>query len=518
MRRFVLSLLFLLLATAPAVAHPLPNFRYDRRVDIRLYAKEVELRYTLQVSFWTIFADNRKLFTPEEIEQMGGKLSEVTKRYCEKTARILATKFDAKLGGKSLTFRNVRLEVQQDREHAKFFYVYKAPWVVAGGGPENEFTFEDHNFENDVGVMSLTVEEEDKDALKVKYTIDQEDLRGRLSTTLTPEEAERFRKGSAVFTAPMMPPLPLEKPTPTEPPPTPTPPTEPPAPTIIEVKEQQDENFVSGVLARGPKALFDTNYGSGALLLLAMIFGAFHAFAPGHGKSVAAAFLVGEQGTFRQAALLGLSTTFAHTGSVILIAGIFYLRYRETMPQDAQHWLGLVGGLLVLFVGMWLFMRRLRGRVDHVHLFGGCSDMCGNHAPPPKIPQCREPLRADPVIGQTTPLELVPKRTPLSWIRVVLLGIGAGAIPCMDAVLLFGLAVSAGKLAFALPLLVSFSIGLSTVLILIGALVVVLHRTGRSGFGERSWFRFLPTASAVMLMGMGLWMARDALKGFTQVG
>jgi cytochrome c biogenesis protein CcdA len=78
--------------------------------------------------------------------------------------------------------------------------------------------------------------------------------------------------------------------------------------------------------------------------------------------------------------------------------------------------------------------------------------------------------------------------------------------------------VSAGKLAFALPLLVAFSIGLSAVLMLVGMFVVLLHRAGRRGFSERPWFRFLPTASAVLLMAMGLWMARDAWKSFTAVG
>jgi ABC-type nickel/cobalt efflux system permease component RcnA len=64
---------------------------------------------------------------------------------------------------------------------------------------------------------------------------------------------------------------------------------------------------------------------------------------------------------------------------------------------------------------------------------------------------------------------------------------------------------------------VSFSIGLSAVLCLVGMFVVLLHRAGR-GFSERAWLRFLPTASAVLLMGMGLWMARDAIKGFSAVG
>src|SRR5215218_6147189 len=110
--RLTFSLLLLLFAAAPAVAHPLPNFRYDREIDIRLHPQKVEVRYVLQLSFWTIFADNRKLFTPEEIEQMGGKLREVTDRYCKKMAPILAEKLEAKIGGKRLTFRAVKVEVQ----------------------------------------------------------------------------------------------------------------------------------------------------------------------------------------------------------------------------------------------------------------------------------------------------------------------------------------------------------------------------------------------------------------------
>jgi ABC-type nickel/cobalt efflux system permease component RcnA len=512
-RRLTFSVLLLLLAAPVAFAHPLPNFRYDRHLDVRLRPQGVEVRYVLQLSFWTIFADSRKLFTPDEIEAMGGKLSAVTKRYCEKMGPILAEKLDAKLGGKKLPFRAARLEVQQDREHAQFRYVFEAPWRINGGGPDNAFAFEDHNFENEVGAVWLTVVADEK-VLDIKELIEPEDLRGKQPSELKEGEAERGRRASAVFAAPSLPPLRPDAPTDASPTATPEPP-----PQVVVVEEKPDESFVNGLLARGPKVLFDTNYGTGMLLLLAAVFGAFHAFAPGHGKSVAAAFLVGEQGTFRQAALLGLSTTFAHTGSVILIAGVFYLRYRESVPQDAQHWLGLVGGLLVLFVGMWLFMRRLRGRVDHVHLFGGCSDMCGNHAPPPQTPECRVPVRDEQGTGQPMDaLQLVPRRTPLSWLRVVLLGIGAGAIPCVDAVLLLMLAVSAGKLAFALPLLVAFSIGLSAVLMLVGMFVVLLHRAGRRGFSERPWFRFLPTASAVLLMGMGLWMARDAWKSFTAVG
>ena len=503
--RLLFCLLALLAVAGPAAAHPLPNFRYDRELKVRLHPQKVEVRYLLQLSFWTIFADNRKLFTPDEIQQMGGKLREVTKKYCEKMAPLIAEKLSATLDGQALTFRVAKLEVLYDRDHARFQYVFEAPWRVNGGGPENTFALEDHNFENENGAVGLTIDDH-KSGLDVKYDLTPTDLQGKDPSQYKPGDAERARKASAVFAAPGLPPL-AEAPK-----------AQAPETQVQVVEDTPDETFTSALLARGPKALFDTNAGTGMLLLLATMFGAFHAFAPGHGKSVAAAFLVGEQGTFRQAILLGLSTTFAHTGSVILIAGIFYLRYREAVPQDAQHWLGLFGGLLVLFVGMWLFMRRLRGQVDHVHLFGGCSDMCGNHSAKPTTPECRVPLRDAPPLIQPLELQVIPRRSPLSWVRVVLLGIGAGAIPCVDAVLLLMLAVSAGKLAFALPLLVAFSIGLSAVLALVGMLVVALHRVGRSGFSERGWFRLLPTASAVLLMGMGMWMARDAWKGMSAIG
>jgi ABC-type nickel/cobalt efflux system permease component RcnA len=514
---FTLPLLLLFASAPAAVAHPLPNFRYDRELDVRLHPQTVEVRYVLLVSFWTIFTDSQKLFTPEEIQAMDGKMTRVMKAYCEKMGPIIAARMDAQLNGRKLVFRATKMVVEQDREHAKLRYVFEAPWRINGGGPDNEFAFEDHNFENDTGSIALKLPEdevrEEKRVLKLKESIEPEDLRRKDPSQYKPGDAERARRASAVFTAPALPPL--EPDAPSAPVQTEAAPAAP-----VAVEEISQESGYRALLERGPRALFDTNFGTGTLLLLAAVFGAFHAFAPGHGKSVAAAFLVGEQGTFRQAILLGLSTTFAHTGSVILIAGVFYLRYRESVPQEAQQWLGLVGGLIVLFVGMWLFMRRLRGRVDHVHLFGGCADMCGNHAPPPAIPQCRVPVRT----GETDaprPMDavrLVARRTPLSWMRVVLLGIGAGAIPCVDAVLLLMLAVSAGRLAFALPLLVSFSIGLSAVLALVGMFVVLLHRAGRRGFSESDWFRFLPTASAVLLMGMGLWMARDAWKGMGAVG
>ena len=54
-------------------------------------------------------------------------------------------------------------------------------------------------------------------------------------------------------------------------------------------------------------------------VLLAVILGGLHAFAPGHGKSLMAAYLVGRRGSLRQDATIGLSVTVTHTVGVLAL-------------------------------------------------------------------------------------------------------------------------------------------------------------------------------------------------------
>ena len=104
--RLTVSLLLLLFAAPAVSAHPLPNCRYYREIVVRLHPQKVEVRYVLMLSFWTIFTDSQKLFTPEEIEEMGGHLSNVTTRYCEKMGPVLAENLEARLNGQKLHFRH----------------------------------------------------------------------------------------------------------------------------------------------------------------------------------------------------------------------------------------------------------------------------------------------------------------------------------------------------------------------------------------------------------------------------
>ena len=98
-------------------------------------------------------------------------------------------------------------------------------------------------------------------------------------------------------------------------------------------------------------------------LLLSVVLGALHAFAPGHGKTLMAAYLVGREGTWRQAAVIGISVTVTHTIGVLLL-GIALSAAAIAAPEQVYPWLGLISGVLLTVVGVTL-LRSARGGHNH---------------------------------------------------------------------------------------------------------------------------------------------------------
>ena len=88
-------------------------------------------------------------------------------------------------------------------------------------------------------------------------------------------------------------------------------------------------------------------------VLLALLLGSFHAFAPGHGKTVMAAYLVADRGSLRQVSLIGLAVTATHTLGV-LVLGIVLSTFATFAPERVYPWLGVASGLLLLAIGLSL--------------------------------------------------------------------------------------------------------------------------------------------------------------------
>ena len=75
-----------------------------------------------------------------------------------------------------------------------------------------------------------------------------------------------------------------------------------------------------------------------ALIYLASSFwlGAVHAATPGHGKTIAAAYIVGARGRPVDAWILGIFVTLSHTSGIALFRW-YYLQSHRAIPY--QCWL-----------------------------------------------------------------------------------------------------------------------------------------------------------------------------------
>ncbi|GAA3740349.1 hypothetical protein GCM10022225_24430 [Plantactinospora mayteni] len=116
-------------------------------------------------------------------------------------------------------------------------------------------------------------------------------------------------------------------------------------------------------------AIFDGRGVFWLALVVALGVGAAHAVAPGHGKSVTAAYLVGTRGRYRDAVRLGVIVAAMHTFSVLVLAlawvGLSGAASLGTKTVTA--WMQVAAGLLVIGVGAHLSWRHLRGRGSHHH-------------------------------------------------------------------------------------------------------------------------------------------------------
>jgi len=93
---------------------------------------------------------------------------------------------------------------------------------------------------------------------------------------------------------------------------------------------------------------------------ISLLLGGLHAFAPGHGKTLMAAYLIGQRSSLRQVGIIGLTVTLTHTAGV-LVLGIVLSAVALTAPERIYAWLGVASGVLLLAIGVSL-LRQARRR------------------------------------------------------------------------------------------------------------------------------------------------------------
>jgi len=275
----------------------------------------------------------------------------------------------------------------------------------------------------------------------------------------------------------------------------------------------------------------------------AVALGALHAFEPGHGKTIIAAYMIGTRGRAIDGLILGLIVTFTHTFSVILLGVIAKLLAGSYTEAQLHGWLGLFSAILILAVGIWMIRERLRsnGGHGHVHLFGHAHghdhhghehhlhhpraaehshhhghvhdhshvhsgadhDHGHSHNHGPAGHHCHSPAGSKETRKGQPP--------PGKW-DLLLLGISGGLVPCPAAIATLLAAIAAGRIAEGLTMALFFSLGLGAVMMAIG---VTLSQAGRlaSRIGENLELgRRIGLVSAVLITLLGCYTLLHSLR------
>ena len=254
---------------------------------------------------------------------------------------------------------------------------------------------------------------------------------------------------------------------------------------------------------------------------VSLLLGMGHAFSPGHGKTVMAAYLIGERGTVMHALALGIVVTVTHVWSILAL-GVVSLYFTDRMTEEQfTFWTGIASGGIIVGLGLFLLQQRYKryvlakpaGGLDadahgHHHLLHAHG---GAHFHAPGDEMKHEGIPADSVAhehshGAFSHSHVVDGKDgkPPTYKSILWLGISGGIVPCPAAFIVLMLAINLGRLAFGLLLILVFSVGLAAVLVAIGIAVVRASGQVRRRIGAQSRALLaLPVFSALLITALG---------------
>jgi nickel/cobalt exporter len=257
-----------------------------------------------------------------------------------------------------------------------------------------------------------------------------------------------------------------------------------------------------------------------ALVLLVSSFwlGAVHAATPGHGKTIAAAYIVGARGRPVDALVLGIFVTLSHTSGIVLVAVLASLGSAWLIPHRVEAYLAFLTGVLVIGIGVWMLAtqrvallpvadprpRDPEAGHGHSHEAGGHAH---DHDPEGGHEHAREDHgpgfhrhgwgrrhshRIDVIVGSR------PKLAVLLG-----LGIAGGLLPDPGALAILLAAIGSGRVILGLFTVVVFSLGFASVLVLVG---VVAARVGQIVLTwlEGRWVAWVQSGAALLIVAVGV--------------
>ena len=235
--------------------------------------------------------------------------------------------------------------------------------------------------------------------------------------------------------------------------------------------------------------------------------GAVHAATPGHGKTIAAAYIVGARGRPIDAVILGVFVTLSHTTGIVLVGVLASLGSVWLVPQRVEAYLALATGLLVVGLGSWMLLTQR----DLLALAMGAPSITppayGTDHPHDGDPDHRH---AESLAWHSHGwgtyhshrLDLVTERRPKLGVLLALAVVG-GILPDPSALAILLAALSSGRVLLGLASVVVFSLGFAATLLIVG---IIAAQVGEKILGWLSsiWAMRTQIATTLLILGMGV--------------
>jgi nickel/cobalt exporter len=251
--------------------------------------------------------------------------------------------------------------------------------------------------------------------------------------------------------------------------------------------------------------------------------GAAHAATPGHGKTIAAAYIVGARGKPIDAVILGIFVTLSHTSGIVLVGVLASLGSTWLRPQRIEVYLAVTVGILVIVLGLWM----LWAQRDLLALAMGERSEPGDgtsrtdaHARDHHHDAHDHPHghgHGEPVVWHSHGfgkvhahrLDVVAENRPILPVLLAL-GIAGGLLPDPVALALLLGALSSGKVLLGLLTVVVFSLGFAATLMVVG---IVAAKVGEKVLDWLAsiWMIRLQIATSLLIVGMGVVLTTRAV-------
>jgi nickel/cobalt transporter (NicO) family protein len=237
--------------------------------------------------------------------------------------------------------------------------------------------------------------------------------------------------------------------------------------------------------------------GEGILYLLTSFWlGAVHAATPGHGKTIAASYIVGVRGRPVDALVLGIFVTLSHTSGIVLVAILATLGSTWLIPQRVEAYLAVGTGILVIGIGCWMLrtqMRLLPVLVeDHAHAH---TQLQHYHSHGWGVTHSHD-------------IEAITQVRPKLAILLAL-GIAGGLLPDPGALAILLAAIAGGKLVLGLLTVLVFSLGFASVLVVVGVVAARVGQLILTWLSSR-WVGWVQIGAALLIVVVGLILTANA--------